>query len=64
VTGIGYIGFIVGPPAIGFASQLFTLRYALGIVVVCCLISAILARFMRSLAPPGAMANAVPEIHF
>ncbi len=42
VTGIGYIGFIVGPPAIGFASQLFTLRYALGIVVGCCLISALL----------------------
>lgn len=64
VTGIGYIGFIVGPPAIGFASQLFTLRYALGIVVACCLISAILARFMRSLAPPGAAANPVAEIHF
>jgi MFS family permease len=48
VTGIGYIGFIVGPPAIGFASQLFTLRYALGVVVACCLISALLARFMAS----------------
>jgi MFS family permease len=64
VTGIGYIGFIVGPPTIGFASQLFTLRYALGIVVACCLISAILARSMRSLAAPGAPSTAVPEIHF
>jgi MFS family permease len=63
VTGIGYIGFIVGPPTIGFASQLFTLRYALGIVVACCLISAILARSMRSLAPPGAP-SAASEIHF
>ena len=35
VTGIGYIGFIVGPPTIGFASQLFTLRYALGLIVLC-----------------------------
>jgi MFS family permease len=43
VTGISYVGFIVGPPLIGFASQLITLRYALGIVVVCCLVSAILS---------------------
>jgi MFS family permease len=64
VTGIGYIGFIVGPPTIGFASQLFTLRYALGIVVACCLVSAILARSMRSLAAPGAPSDAAPEIHF
>jgi len=62
VTGIGYAGFIVGPPAIGFASQLVTLRYALGIVVACCLISALLAKSVGSLAhspsspdtpPPG-----------
>jgi MFS family permease len=62
VTGIGYAGFIVGPPAIGFASQLVTLRYALGIVVACCLISALLARSVERLAhnpsspgipPPG-----------
>lgn len=51
VTGIGYVGFIVGPPAIGFASQVVTLRYALGIVVACCLIAAYLSRFMASLNP-------------
>jgi len=51
VTGIGYIGFIVGPPVIGFASQLVTLRYALGVVVACCLVSAFLSKSMRSLAP-------------
>jgi len=50
VTGIGYAGFIVGPPAIGFASQLVTLRYALGIVVACCLISALLAKSVERLA--------------
>ena len=50
VTGIGYAGFIVGPPAIGFVSQLVTLRYALGIVVACCLISALLARSVDRLA--------------
>lgn len=49
VTGIGYIGFIVGPPTIGFVSQLFTLRYALGVVVGCCLISAALSGSLRRL---------------
>ncbi len=53
VTGIGYVGFIVGPPAIGFASDSLTLRYALGIVVGCCLISAVLAGSMKELAAPG-----------
>jgi hypothetical protein len=51
VTGIGYIGFIVGPPTIGFVSQMITLRYALGIVVACCLLAAYLSRFMASLTP-------------
>ncbi len=63
VTGIGYVGFIVGPPAIGFAAQLFTLRYGLGIVVVCCLISALLSRSMRSLDPQSGNVPAA-EIHF
>jgi MFS transporter len=49
VTGLGYIGFIVGPPTIGFASQLFTLRYGLGVVVGCCLISAALSGSLRRL---------------
>jgi MFS family permease len=62
VTGIGYIGFIVGPPTIGFASQLLTLRYALGVVVACCLISAVLSRFMSSLESVSA-GEPVPELH-
>jgi hypothetical protein len=49
VTGIGYFGFIVGPPAIGFASQVFTLRYALGLVVICCLIASLLSGFIGRL---------------
>ncbi len=57
VTGIGYVGFIVGPPAIGFASQAITLRYALGIVVACCLTAAYLSRFMASLAPASSPHN-------
>ena len=63
VTGIGYIGFIVGPPAIGFASQLFTLRYGLGIVVACCFVSAVLAGAMRSLERPR-VAKTPAEITF
>jgi len=50
VTGLGYIGFLVGPPSIGFTSQLLTLRYALGIVVLLCLVSAILSGSVRSRA--------------
>jgi hypothetical protein len=50
VTGLGYLGFIVGPPAIGFAAQFFTLRYALGLVVVCCAISAALSGSLRQAA--------------
>jgi len=53
VTGIGYVGFIVGPPAIGFASDLVTLRFALGIVVACCLVSAGLAGYMTALGTGG-----------
>jgi MFS family permease len=49
VTGIGYFAFIVGPPTIGLLSQLVTLRYALGLVVLCCLISAYLSRALREL---------------
>jgi len=61
VTGIGYVGFIVGPPAIGFASQLFTLRFALGIVVGCCLLSALLAQAMRDLQPGGVGSRNLPS---
>ncbi len=61
VTGIGYIGFIVGPPTIGFGSQLFTLRYALGFVIVCCLVSALLSGFLgRVNASPQQQQGAVP----
>ena len=64
VTGIGYVGFIVGPPAIGFVSQLITLRYALGIVVACCLIAAYLSRFMANLAPsPHSPSSPGTQVH-
>lgn len=60
VTGIGYVGFIVGPPTIGFVSQLVTLRYALGVVVACCLISAVLAGALRQSANEAALGTS-PE---
>jgi hypothetical protein len=51
VTGFGYIGFLVGPPSIGFTSQLLTLRYALGSVVLLCLLA---AKLSSSVAAPVA----------
>jgi hypothetical protein len=52
VTGVAYVGFIVGPPAIGFVAQILTLRYALGIVVLCCVISALLSSWVAPLKGP------------
>ncbi len=62
VTGLGYIGFIVGPPTIGFASQAFTLRYALGFVVLCCLLAAWLAGFMRELEAKKVKDNTIVKV--
>jgi hypothetical protein len=47
VTGLGYIGFLIGPPAIGFTAQALTLRAALGIVVLFCLTAAMLAGWVK-----------------
>ena len=43
VSGIGYLGFLFGPPAIGFVSQLTSLRYALWIVVALSITAAVLS---------------------
>lgn len=34
VSTVGYFGFLVGPPLIGFASEVITLRWALGLVLL------------------------------
>ena len=47
VSGIAYLAFIAGPPAIGFLSQAMTLRGALLVVVGCCIVSAALSLEMR-----------------
>jgi len=43
VSTLGYLGFLIGPPFIGFAAELFSLRFALGIIAVTSLIAAVLA---------------------
>jgi MFS family permease len=34
VSTIGYLGFLVGPPFIGFIAQAFNLRVSLGLIAV------------------------------
>jgi MFS family permease len=47
VTGFGYVGFLVGPPAIGFLSEYLTLRHALAFLVVLTLLCAVLSGAIR-----------------
>lgn len=61
VTGLGYVGFIVGPPTIGFLAELVTLRGALGLVVVCCLLSACLSFSVRKLAGSDGHSPSSPD---
>jgi hypothetical protein len=43
VTAFGYMGFVAGPPVIGFLAQVSSLRMALGFVVLLSLTAALLA---------------------
>ena len=43
VSGIGYLGFLAGPPAIGFISEMASLRAGLGVLVVLSALAAFLA---------------------
>jgi hypothetical protein len=43
VTAFGYLGFVAGPPLIGFLAQMSSLRMALGFVVVLSATAALLA---------------------
>ncbi len=47
VTATGFFAFLIGPPLIGFLAQAWTLRSALGIVVLLSVLSAILAGLVR-----------------
>ncbi len=53
VAAAGYTGMLAGPPVIGFAAQAFTLTRALGAVVVCCAVIAVLAATVRHADEPG-----------
>ena len=44
VSGMGYFGFMAGPPAIGFLAEEYGLNYGLVLVVILCLAIAISAR--------------------
>lgn len=43
MTTLGYTGFLVGPPLIGFAAEAMGLRDALGIVVIATALIVVLA---------------------
>ncbi|MDB6152419.1 MAG: transporter [Chthoniobacteraceae bacterium] len=47
VTTIGYTGFLIGPPLIGFAAEIIGLRGALGIVIVMTGVMIVLAPSVR-----------------
>jgi hypothetical protein len=49
-TTLGYSGFLIGPPLIGFAAEAIGLRAALGIVVAVSLVAIALAPSVRSAA--------------
>ena len=50
VTTMGYLGFLAGPPFIGFVAELFGLRMALGIIVATSLLIIALAPSVRRAA--------------
>ena len=55
VSGSGYIGFLFGPPLIGFLAQLSSLRISLLMVVALCITAATLAPAVRAAAEPASL---------
>ncbi len=51
VTGIGYLGFLVGPPAIGFVAQALNLRWGLFLLVLLSAATAWFAGVVQRRAP-------------
>jgi MFS family permease len=47
VSGLGYLGFLVGPPAIGFVSELSSLRWGLFLLVVLSAAAAAMVRVVE-----------------
>lgn len=54
VTIIGYVGFLMGPPAIGFLAQVFSIRIGFGVVLAL----GILISFLSKLVPEKGDPNA------
>ena len=50
VSTTGYLGFLVGPPLIGFLAQAYSLRLALGLVAVMSGLTAAMAGVVSALA--------------
>jgi cyanate permease len=48
VSGIGYLAFVAGPPAVGGLAEAVGLRSALLLVVALCLLAAALAGALRA----------------
>ena len=48
VATIGYSGFVIGPPFIGVVADLTTLTFALGLIVIACLVVAVSARAVET----------------
>ncbi|HVC79517.1 MAG TPA: MFS transporter [Chloroflexota bacterium] len=48
VATCGYVGYLIGPPSIGFIAQAASLRAALSVVVILSLVAAVLAPVVRS----------------
>jgi hypothetical protein len=46
-TTVGYSGFLIGPPVIGFAAEAIGLRGALGLIVATSLVAIVLAPNVR-----------------
>ena len=53
VTGIGYVGFLLGPPLIGFTAQALSMRAGLGIIALFSLVATALAGFVAPSRNPS-----------
>jgi MFS family permease len=60
VSGLGYLGFLVGPPAIGFLSELTNLRVGLSLLVLLSVAAACLVSIVVRSAPADANPLADP----
>jgi predicted MFS family arabinose efflux permease len=60
VSTIGYLGFLIGPPLIGFAAELLGLRGALGLILVASALIVALAPVLRLASPEARGPVAAP----